>query len=576
MAFTRISNASLNSRGATTLPDQPTISAPALKEEFDAPAKKIVAPAVNNLMDELEATTSAGNIGAQAPSGRTGTTAQGVINSVSSDLAAVEAQAHTHTNKAVIDKFNDTGTGLTYDGNPVGAVTSVNSQTGAVVLTASDVGALPSTTAIPSKTSDLTNDSGFITASDIPTIPSKTSDLTNDSNFVADASYVHTDNNYDATDKAIVSGVTAAIAAKSTVSWNQIDTTGTKIAEITIDGVTTDVKATGGGGSADAYKTIDAGGTSFVASGADTFKINAGSNVTITPLTGDKGIQISAAGGGTSTGDMLMTDYDSQGDVKTAGGIDAYVSAEIGKLDGTVSGSAGTGNTLTAFSQTDGKVSATFGAISITKSQVSDFPSLATVATSGAYADLTGKPSIPTVTDTYSGTSSNGMSGKAVKSAIDALDVTVSGMGVGKTLASLTETDGKIAATFQNISITKSQISDFPTIPTVNNATLTIQKNGSNVQTFTANQSTNATANIVTGAFIKTASVANNAVTFTGINDSGTYGYDVFFNITGSSTNKSPYAKLTSISGAGTSNMSLTYETDADSGTNNARLYQYK
>ena len=35
-----------------------------------------------------------------------------------------------------------------------------------------------------------------------------------------------------------------------------------------------------------------------------------------------------------------------------------------------------------------------------------------------------------------------------------------------------------------------------PTIPTVNNATLTIQKNGTNVQTFTANQSTNATANI--------------------------------------------------------------------------------
>lgn len=33
-------------------------------------------------------------------------------------------------------------------------------------------------------------------------------------------------------------------------------------------------------------------------------------------------------------------------------------------------------------------------------------------------------------------------------------------------------------------------------IPTVNNATLTIQKNGTNVATFTANSSTNATANI--------------------------------------------------------------------------------
>ena len=34
--------------------------------------------------------------------------------------------------------------------------------------TANEVGALPSTTSIPSKTSDLTNDSGFITTSDIP------------------------------------------------------------------------------------------------------------------------------------------------------------------------------------------------------------------------------------------------------------------------------------------------------------------------------------------------------------------------------------------------------------------------
>lgn len=41
-----------------------------------------------------------------------------------------------------------------------------------------------------------------------------------------------------------------------------------------------------------------------------------------------------------------------------------------------------------------------------------------------------------------------------------------------------------------------TDLSDKPTIPTVNNATLTIQKNGANVQTFTANSATNATANI--------------------------------------------------------------------------------
>ena len=32
-----------------------------------------------------------------------------------------------------------------------------------------------------------------------------------------------------------------------------------------------------------------------------------------------------------------------------------------------------------------------------TKSQITDFPSLATVATSGNYNDLTGKPTIPTI-----------------------------------------------------------------------------------------------------------------------------------------------------------------------------------
>lgn len=169
------------------------------------------------------------------------------------------------------------------------------------------------------------------------------------------------------------------------------------------------------------------------------------------------------------------------------------------------------------------------------------------------------------VDQTYSGTSTHAQSGTAVKQAIDALDKSDSAVS-GQYVSSVSESDGII-------NVTRAAL---PSIPTVNNGQLTIQQNGTTKATFTANQSSGATANILTGAFIKTASVANNAVTFTGINDSGTYGYDVFFNITGSSTNKSPYAKLTSISGAGTSNMSLTYETDADSGTNNARLYQYK
>ena len=51
---------------------------------------------------------------------------------------------------------------------PTYPVDSVNGKTGVVVLSAADVGALPNTTVIPDKTSQLDNDSGYITANDVP------------------------------------------------------------------------------------------------------------------------------------------------------------------------------------------------------------------------------------------------------------------------------------------------------------------------------------------------------------------------------------------------------------------------
>ena len=71
-----------------------------------------------------------------------------------------------------------------------GNVDSVNGKTGAVVLSAADVGALPNTTVIPDKTSQLDNDSGYITNSALTgyakktEIPTKTSELTNDSGYI--------------------------------------------------------------------------------------------------------------------------------------------------------------------------------------------------------------------------------------------------------------------------------------------------------------------------------------------------------------------------------------------------------
>lgn len=74
--------------------------------------------------------------------------------------------------------------------DPETGVSSVNGKTGSVVLTASDVGALPNTTTIPTKTSQLDNDSGFIDSGALDEyakttdIPTKTSQLTNNSGFI--------------------------------------------------------------------------------------------------------------------------------------------------------------------------------------------------------------------------------------------------------------------------------------------------------------------------------------------------------------------------------------------------------
>lgn len=61
---------------------------------------------------------------------------------------------------------------------------------------------------------DVATSGSYDDLEDKPEIPSKTSDLSNDSDFVSDANYVHTDNNYDATAKGIVDGVSTALNGK--------------------------------------------------------------------------------------------------------------------------------------------------------------------------------------------------------------------------------------------------------------------------------------------------------------------------------------------------------------------------
>lgn len=85
-------------------------------------------------------------------------------------------------------------------------------------------------------------------------------------------------------------------------------------------------------------------------------------------------------------------------------------------------------------------------------------------------------------------------------------------------------------------------------LPTVNNGTLTIQKNGVDVQTFTANQSTNATANITVPT--DTSDLTNGAGFITGITSSDVttaLGYTPY-----NSTNPSGYITATALNGYAT------------------------
>lgn len=96
--------------------------------------------------------------------------------------AAVEAYLEDHPIPAPVTSVNGKQGAVVLTATDVGAmpssytapVTSVNTKTGDVVLTASDVGALSDQTTIPTKTSDLTNDSGYITSVPVTSVNSKT------------------------------------------------------------------------------------------------------------------------------------------------------------------------------------------------------------------------------------------------------------------------------------------------------------------------------------------------------------------------------------------------------------------
>ena len=60
--------------------------------------------------------------------------------------------------------------------------------------------------------------------------------------------------------------------------------------------------------------------------------------------------------------------------------------------------------------------------------------------------------------------------------------------------------------------------------------------------------------------------VSSGTFSFSGLDDTHGYAFKPYINVDGNSTNKNPTAQIASISGAGTSSMTISYTTDADNG----------
>ena len=130
-------------------------------------------------------------------------------------------------------------------------------------------------------------------------------------------------------------------------------------------------------------------------------------------------------------------------------------------------------------------------------SQILNKPTLATVATSGSYNDLSNKPTIPTVNNATLTIQKNGTNVQTF-TANQSTNATANITVPTKTSDLTNDSDFVEANSLSTVATSGNynDLSNKPTIPTVNNATLTIQKNGTTINTFTANASSNVTANI--------------------------------------------------------------------------------
>ena len=124
MAFTKITENDTINKGVIGLPDTPNLSTSEMQAKFEELSNDVIIPKFNNLVDELEAKSAAGNTGATIPSGINAESenVQAVLNGIAekahtheksdAELTDAVTKAHEHSNKSVIDKFTENESGV--------------------------------------------------------------------------------------------------------------------------------------------------------------------------------------------------------------------------------------------------------------------------------------------------------------------------------------------------------------------------------------------------------------------------------------------------------------------------------
>ena len=342
---------------------------------------------------------------------------------------------------------------------------------------------------IPSKTSDLTNDSGYITAQNIPSIPSKTSDLTNDLGFITDSNSAIT--NKALASEAVYSG-TYDSNSKKILLKNKANTT---LAEIDAtafikDGMVSQVEVSNG--NLIITFNTDAGKNPISVPISDIFDANnyyTKTEADSTFLTSHQSL---------SNYVTLSTDQDITGNKNFYGSLSS--NSDVGSSSsGITRDRVILENGTSIFSHAEGGATGGGYDVQYRSSQIYQgeyglhIEPKAYGSYSGDNGQLVSEPSSSTKEgNVYIGVESTGSYIRVTNTTSGGYTELRGSLYLPKAseITVSSETDSSTIALSTYIQ------SLIPSQAAVNNATLTIQKNGTTVQTFTANSATDKTANI--------------------------------------------------------------------------------